>query len=212
MALIAVSCSQSQPAPPAPAPPTQPAPTWPDGTCLAAGQTPIATADVERIAAWIELFDPGKTPPAYKRLALTSTLLHRAVLADRFPEERANALAAATARLAEPPASAQAVDGGWVDLGLTIWGETRDLPLDRWAGPFEDVGRFLLLRPTAAYPGKLPGADEFNVEILEFPYVPEGFSPEALQSAVEATQLTIIDPAIGDLVPAMWRYWMHASR
>lgn len=181
------------------------------------GKVSIFAADVGRIAGWIELFDPGKVPADYKRRALTAVLLQDAAVASRFAAERTVARAAAEARLGELTAApeaapeAQTAEGGWSALGLVLWGATRSLPLDTWAGPIEDTGRFLLVRPTAAFPSELPGADEFRLEAIEFPFVPPDFDAESLQATIEAATLTIIDPKYGDLVPAIWRYWMSPN-
>jgi hypothetical protein len=221
VAWIAVSCGSEVPEPspePAPSAPEPTRASWPEGTALTVGSVPILASEVDRIAHWIPLFDPGKTEPDYRRRALTAVLLQRAALADHFAEARAEALATAVSQLerlrtqsADAP-SFQTADGGWSTLGLVIWGETRDLPIGSWAGPFEDSGRILLLRPTAAHPGKLPGNDEFTIDIVELLFVPPDFTPEAAQEVLESSKLTILDPKIGDLVPAMWRYWMNASR
>ncbi len=220
LALILVSCGDPTSGEPSPGPePTADSELkWPEGACLLAGEMPIFTRDVERLAAWIALFDPGKVPNASKRAALSTVLLELAAVANEFREPRSIALEAASTRLEElleAPESATdflVAEGGWSELGLVTWGEARSATLNQWNGPFEDVGRLLLMRPTSERRELLPGADEFTIQVIEFPYVPPDFDLEGLKAITEATPLEVIDPEIGDLVPAMWRYRMRAER
>lgn len=218
IASILVSCgpaAHDESPPAAPAAPV--AKIWPAGTALAVGDALILTSEVDRLADAIELFDRGKVRAASRRSALAAVLLPRAALANRYSAERAAARERAEGRLEELRAglgadTARLAEGGWAQLGVLIWAETRLLELDSWGGPFEDIGRWLLLRPVEERPGAIAAADEYSVEVIEFPFVPSSFTPEDLQAVIESSKLTQVDPQIGDLVPADWRYRMHDWR
>ena len=192
-------------------------PVWPDGTCLAVGEIPLATADIDRIGAWIALIKPADTQPALRRQALTHTLLERAALASRYATEREAAHTSAMELLARLTADETApegvesgsVSGTWDDLGLVVWGETRELDTDSWSGPIEDAGRWLLLRRTEHTPGLAPGADLYKVDLISLPFVPSDFTRADVEATIDDSLLTVIDPAWGDLVPAQWRLRMN---
>ncbi|MDF1800977.1 MAG: hypothetical protein P1V81_17545 [Planctomycetota bacterium] len=178
---------------------------------------PLFEADIDRIGTWIALIKPADTQPALRRQALTHTLLERAVLASRYAAEREATRSTALellARLATDPTAPEGIESGtvsgtWDDLGLVVWGETRELETDSWSGPFEDAGRWLLLRRTDHTPGIAPGADLYQVELISLPFVPSDFSRADVEATIDDALLTVIDPAFGDLVPAHWRLRMN---
>ena len=186
--------------------PQDPGKTWPEGAVLAAGDVPILQAEVDRAASWVQLLYPENTQPSLRRKALTHFLLIRAALASAFPDQRAEALAAAESALQDldkPGAPAPRVlAGAWSDLGLELWGEVRDLEPGRYHGPIELSGRWALVRKDSATPGLVPAADLFTVSLFEFLFVPASFEPGTLTAA--QSKLTILDPAWEAIVPSAW--------
>jgi hypothetical protein len=216
-----VACGGStEPEQPAPQPAQEPAQepvAWPEGTCLAVDELPLAAAEIDRIAAWVALIKPTDTLPALRRQALTHTVLERAALAVAYPEERARMRAEAEllgVALAEGLPLPQgretgSATGTWQDLGLAVWGEAREAPPGAWIGPFEDSGRWLLLRTDEHIPGVVPGADLYQVELLTLPFVPTDLTRADVEAAIDASLLTIVDPSWADAVPAQWRLRMN---
>jgi hypothetical protein len=182
---------------------------WPAGAVLAVDELPILQSEVDHIAAWIQFLHPENTLPSLRRQALTHVILERATLAKIFAEERAVSRQKATVALAglpkgEDAAGSRTATGNWSDLGLVIWGETRDLAPGRWSGPFELAGRFVLLRRDQSIPGLVPAADQFTVSVLDFPYTPPDFTREDLVLAPRTVQLSILDRDWEALVPSAW--------
>ena len=192
----------------APTVPQVPETVWPTGAVLAVGDVIVLEDEIARVSEWVRFLQPENTLPSLRRQALTHIVLDRAALAGLYAERREEVQAEALEALKglhsgdEQAADAQAVTGTWSDLGLGIWGETRDLEQGVWGGPFELVGRWVLLRQDAAFPGLVAAADQYTVSIVSFPYTPSAPRPTALES--QGPELTIIDPAWEHLVPNAW--------
>jgi len=226
LALGGVSCAD-EPAP-TPSEPGAPAEAglegaqaadWPEGAVVAMGAVPILRAEVDRIAAWVAVLQPGKATAAYQRMAFTGVLLERAAIANAFPEARATALRAAEEFHANLPAGnadlgdvpgIEVREGTWSDVGLMCWGVARDQAPGAWSAPFEESGAWIVqrLRHRAGGPalGEAEGALRLTLDVRAFDYVPPDFTSATLTETLAATKLTVVDPLIGGLIPAAWRY------
>lgn len=215
LGLCALSCAD--PAEPAPQPanskpdPAVAARDWPADGVVAMDDAVLTLQDVAQAAAWVALIDPGKVEASHQRKAMVSTLLERTALADEFASERLAAKARAdafyqAARSSNPTAPTGEATGTWSTLGLLSWGHGLDAPLNEWLPPFEERGYWVVQRVLDRQTGTAPGATRLTLELSQFDYVPKGFSRADLTQILANTQLTVINPTIGDLIPASWRY------
>jgi len=185
----------------------------------------VRADEVDRVAGWIGGLYPEYTPNHRRRLALAEVVLPRAALEADRPGPRADALAAcrraAEGDLDARDAAAWAELGGLLErragdhasLGLALWGEAHELPLDRWAGPLETPGEFLLVRPDRRLgPSSEAGAEALDLTVVAFPYVDRAAGVAALDAAVERARLRIVDPAWDAIVPESWKYRMRGGR
>ena len=194
-----------------------PARSWPPGTVLAIDGEPISAEEVDLPSAWIERIEPGSSSQHLRRLSLTNVVLPRRIAAalagDARERARAEALAALEGLAALPEAPPQSgepvppVEGGWVELGLVVWGTAMDLPEGRWSGVVEDIGRFVLLRRLGRVPGPAPGAIRMHVELLEFPYL-VSMGRRAIELAYAQHRMEIVDPTWREIVPEHIQYKM----
>ena len=227
MAATWISCGGGgDPEPPAPSP--EPAPRYPEGACLVVDEQVILTAEVDRLAAWIALIEPHDTLPSRRRAALTHTILERAALATAYPEARTAGRARAEGLLADlaggldptadllathdPGARLGVVEGTWDDVGLVPWGEAREAgpaALGSWLGPFEEPGRWVLLRALEHVPGKAPGADLCRIDLVTLPFVPTDLTRADVEATIDDARLELADPAWREIVPAAWRLRMN---
>lgn len=223
LALAAVSCGEEpDPTPTEPEPAGAEGPeagAWPEGTVAAMGAAPILRSEVDRVAAWVALLQPGKAPTAYQRMAFTGVLLERAAVANAFPDAREAARAAAERFHADlPPGNAdldavpgvEVREGTWSEVGLMCWGVALDQAPGSWSAPFEESGAWLVqrLRHRAGGPaiGEAAGATRLTLDVRAFDFVPPDFTNTALQATLATTKLTVVDPVVGGLIPAAWRY------
>ena len=213
LGLCALSCAD--PAEPAPQPsspePAEDARDWPADGVVAMDDAVLTLQDVNQAAAWVALIDPGKVKASHQRKAMVRTLLERTALADEFATERLAAKARAdafyeAARAGSPTAPTGEATGTWSTLGLLSWGHGLDAPLNEWQPPFEERGYWVVQRVLDRQTGTAPGATRMTLELSLFDYVPAGFSRADLTQILANTQLTVINPTIGDLIPASWRY------
>ena len=195
------------------------APSWPAGTALAVDDEPISAAEVERAAARVGVVYPEHSRSYQVRQGLESLVLPRAALRLVYASERAQARAACDAAWerirarGEPPEglAEHRVEGNWGDLTLFYWDHGRSLEPGGWSGPLERIGHFALVQlvERGGY-GEDPAEEELHLRVLEFPYLPAGFSPQDLNRALASVQLTVVDPAYDALVPEDLRYRMTA--
>ncbi len=182
---------------------------WPEGAVLAVDDAPIFQKDVDRASKWVQFLHPENTQPSLRRMALTHIILDRTTLAVLYPKERDSARGDAESALEELRKGdsinkGRSVTGDWSGLGLALWGETRALEVGSWSGPFELIGRYVLIRKDFHFPGLVPAADKFTVTIQEFPYTPSDFSREDLANASKKVQLSILNRDWEALVPSAW--------
>ena len=191
-----------------------PAVAWPAGTVLAVDGVPVLAAEVEPIAAAIAELYPENTRPHCLRLALTNVNLPRAALQSRFAKERAGAREAcvrARASLADDASPASELEGDWRALGLDLWSAARKLELEQWSEPIELVGRFALVRLDRRTGGDARG-ERLALRVLELPYAAQGEDPQTtIANTLDASRLTIVDPAWNEFVPEQWKYRMRGK-
>lgn len=211
VALLAAACSPAD----APAPAGGTVHAAADGAVLMVEDVPILPDEVDRVAAAIGELHPEYVQRQRRRLALTNVCLPRAAARALHPAEReraqAEALAAAAALAAgePPPRPPEATQGNWHGLGLAVWIRLRATPVGRWSEPFEDVGRFVLVRPLAEpSPVARVGQERYELEILSFPYL----APTLVDRAVDECRLAVVDDAWGELVPEAWKHRMRGTR
>jgi len=196
---------------------------WPEGTVLgihfAGERVAIRAEDVDE---WLEAFaavEPAYTRPALRRLALTNLVLPRAIggLIDpaerRAARERAERARAdrVAGDAAEPPSadpgSFETLSGGYADVGLDVWARARAVETGAWSPVFETVAGWCFFRLLEAPPRPWSRKTAITVERAIFPYL--DLDPRGLiESAIDESRLTIVDPAWKDILPATYRYRM----
>jgi hypothetical protein len=180
---------------------------------------PITRAELQPLADSIGLLYPQYVERQRLRLALTNVALPRAAARARWPAEREAARAAAAdcardlSRGAPPGTPSEIEVGHWKSLGLEAWARLREAEPGVWSEPFEDVGRFQLVRLVSVEKaGERPGQETYTVEIQRFAYLPAEEPTRALEAAIDAARLRVEDAAIGELVPETWKERMRGPR
>ena len=192
-----------------------PAVAWPEGTVLAVDGVPVLASEVEPIAQAIAALYPENTRPHCRRLALTNVNLPQAALRSRFREERERAREACARRgatIAADPGAASALEGDWRALGLDLWVAARGLERGTWSGPLELVGRFALVCVDERT-GDDARSERWSLRILEVPYAArESEDPQTtIAQTLDASRLTVVDPAWSEVVPESWKYRMRGE-
>jgi len=178
---------------------------------------PVTAAEVDRVAEHLGVLNPANTRPFLRRNALVAHLLPRLSVALELPAERAGRRAEAEEALArlragEPPTGELEVlrlEAAFPELGFELWSRARGLEPGRWEGPFEGLGRFLLLRLESRSGGDDPVAETFALEHVALPYVPPDWTSTELDRAIDARELTFEDPDWEAFVPLAWRHRMR---
>ena len=196
---------------------------WPADTVMAVDDRAILSSEVDLVTTWIARIEPSRSDAHLRRLAACQINIPRAVAAVRFPAERERALAQAKARLqalrdahvagptTEQGALCERAEGGWRELGLTIWGSLMDLPRDEWSEVIEEPGRFLVARTLSRTDGPLPHDTNLVIDACVFPFVPPELTTLELDQRFDEHKLTIVDPAWATVVPELLQYRMRGK-
>lgn len=197
---------------------------WPEGTVLSLDGEPIEYGWVEEVADLLAHAEPGASEAQRKRLALTNIIFP--LLASRAlnPERRARNGALASQYLEElregragfegPVVGPRlrTLTGGMRDLGLIAWGHCWNMEPGDWSPVCETIGTFQIFQLLDRDLGPLPGQTRFTVRMVEFPWL----DPEAprleVNARLDASHLTIVDPAWRSIVPGFWRHRLGAER
>lgn len=204
---------------------SEPAPQdWPPGTVLAVDDMALSQAEIDRVAGWVARLEPAKNTILHRRQALTALVLPRAATQVREPEARAAAIDRAAAWLAYergegaaplddgPPAPAGQVSGSWKELGFEIWGPVTELPLGVWSEVEEGIGTAFVVRVDAHEPDEsIAVRDRWTISLRQEPYLPPDTDRAGLAALVDACELSIVDPAWDEVVPAEWKYRMRGE-
>ena len=199
---VLLTCQACEPGEPEPSPGE-----WPPGAVLAVDGLPILAEEVDVVARAIGELYPAHTQPHLRRLALTNVVLPRAATRTRYTTARQEALVrcrAARARLAEGAAELAEVEGDWRELGLDLWSTVRDREPGRWSEPIELIGRWALVRLDEVRTDAA-GREILALTQLEFSYPDPLDAVGAVDAAIDAARLTIIDAAWAETVPEMWQ-------
>ena len=188
------------------APPPAPAA---DGAVLRVDGLPLTAAEIEHLAAGVELLYPEYSRQHARRLALTNELLPRlaghALQPERWAEARMACASAFEAGALEP----HRAEGNFATLGLGLWDAARRLAPGTWSEPVELFGRFVRVRLEARDGAPDPRAEELDVLVLEFPYLALAEAQNAHDFALERAVLEIVDPAWRTAVPETWQHRMR---
>jgi hypothetical protein len=187
---------------------------FPPGTALAVEGLPIARAEVEAVAERLRLIYPDRAESFLLTSALGSFILPRAAVCAAYTEERQRASAAcAEAQSALAAGLAPELPehrGAWDRLSLEYWDAARALEPGAWSAPVERIGSFGLVQLVARGAAtELAAEQELVIRVQEFSYVPAGFDPAALEAALAAARLEVVDPAFDALLPEDLRYKMR---
>ena len=189
--------------------------TWPQGTVLAVNDRGLQSEDVDAILPTVALIQPQSTKPHQRRLVLTNFHLPLLATQSLYPEPRDEAFSKAEEALGELADNEDAhasilAEGAWRALGFELWCQLHALPLNKWHGPLELSGRFVLAKilERPAEPGRLG----WKVRLIDFPYVPPGDVDQQTEQAIDQSQLTIVDPAWGEIIPEVWKHRMSQGR
>ena len=189
------------------------------GAVLAVDGIPVFPEDVDRIAdALADLF-PEYVERHRRRLALTNVVLARTALHAKNVEAReearmsAEAAAEALRQGQAPGREPQSDSGHWKKLGLELWSRLRVQEEGSWSEPFEDLGRFLIVKRTKREQVAEEAEGEvYSMEILEFPYLESGKVTTGVEAAIDGSLLEILDPDWAELVPEEWKYRMRGEQ
>lgn len=226
-----ISCAGAQCAgdsattPRAQANPAPSAPEAPPGVALRVDGLDVHAGEVDALAELVGELHPEYTLNQRRRIALSEVLLPRTAARASRPTERGQALERAEAARAElpaldgdtgwsPPEGARVyrLRGIWKEVGgLDLWGFARALEPGAWSTPFERIGTFDLVRLRSLQPGKTPALEVLDVDVVTFPYLPEGTSLEELDAIVDGATLAIVDPAWEEIVPESFKYRMRGK-
>ncbi len=197
--------------------------SWPTGTVLVVGKTPITAEEVDEYTPTMTLLEPQSSEKQLRRLALTQVVLPRALgrdLAD--PTERDRARKSALNALAElrsgkwvgPPAPGTSggtlLEGNFDEIGITRFKHAIELEQDQWSEPFEELGCFTIIKRLGRKDGAVPLATEFKLEVVSFLYLPLETGSKQVQEAYDKQHLEILDPEWRAIVPELLQYKMGA--
>jgi hypothetical protein len=197
--------------------------SWPAGTVLVVGKTPITVEDVDEYTPMMALLEPQSSEKQLRRLALTQVVLPRTLgrdLAD--PAERDHARKAAENALADlraakwvgPPAPDSSggtlLEGNLDEIGMARWKHAIDLEQDQWSEPFEELGCYTIIKRLGRTDGPVPLATRFKLEVVSFIYLPLETGSKQVQEAYDKEHLEILDPEWRSIVPELLQYKMGA--
>jgi hypothetical protein len=194
---------------------------------LAVDALPIRPEDVDPIVDAIAAAYPEYTRVHARRLALTNVVLPVWASRARHPAERelARRRAEASARAlaagerlegVQPWRQELELDGHLASIDFDLWLAARRLDVGTWSEPIELVGRWAVVLVEAREEGPSPAATRFLLRVHRFPFVGTERdyyldAQDALDAAVEACRLTLVDPVWGEAVPETWRRRMSGS-
>lgn len=212
LAIVAlVACRPDSEAAPAPGP------EWPEGTVLAVDGHAILQSEVDELGALVAVLYPEYTRPHLRRLALTNRLLPLLAMQSHFRESREASHLAAKSALADlarghgdPPETTQ-VSGSWHDLGFELWSTITESPLGEWIGPIELPGRFVLVKIHGRPPADQPRKQAWRLSLLEHPFLPASELRLEIDTALDRSVLTVVDPAWREVVPQSWKHRMSGG-
>lgn len=197
------------------------APIGPEGTVLFVDDLPITAAEIDRLAASVELLYPSYTANHARRIVLAEFVLPRLAVASLFPEERERARKAAEqarAEISDAPEEAWLakrggvrfdVQGQWKKIGgVDMWTLARNLDEGVWSQPFERTGTFNIVRRGPIKTGETPHHELLELTILTFPYLPGDDALLQAEEALDQARLRIVDPAWEEIVPEEFKYRM----
>jgi hypothetical protein len=191
---------------------------WPEGTVVAVDDIPILLDQVDLASVWIERIDPVASPHQLRRLALTNVSLPRAIAeAMAEPGAREEARRKALEALEQlrggtwpdPPGEdggyGEVDEGNWQLFGIPLWGTATDLARNEWSGPFEEPGRFVVVRVLERRDMPHTAAIVVKLDALVFSYLPDG---AMIETAMDDHRMTIVDPDWFEIVPERTQYRM----
>ncbi len=195
----------------------------PPGVVLRVEGLDVHADEVDALAALVGELYPEYTLNHCRRLALSEVVLPRAAARAARPAEREAALERARAAQADLPAfdgdpgwdaahdaRVYRLRGVWTRVGgLDLWGFARSLEPQAWGGPFERIGTFELVRLRLREPAATPAQEVLEIDLVTFPYLPEGTTPAELDALIDDAELEIVDPAWEEIVPESFQYRMR---
>ncbi|HJO25675.1 MAG: hypothetical protein CMK00_09035 [Planctomycetes bacterium] len=198
--------------------PAEPPPSWPEGTVLALDGVPIDGAWVGECADLLANVEPAASPNQRKRLALTNLIFPLMASRKLNPERRTANAELAAEYLVELSSGAENFDGpvvgprlrtvtgGLTELGLVAWGRSWNMELGEWSPVCESIGTFEVFQLVDRQDGALPGQVRFTVNLVEFPWLDPQAPRIEVETVLDASRLTIVDPAWNQIVPGFWRH------
>jgi len=185
---------------------------------LLVDEVEIRGPEVQVVADAIAVMFPEYTPVHCRRVALRNVYLPRAAVRAVHSERRAEAVRecermseALRADPTEGEAEAQELSGDFRRLELDLWVYARGLEPGVWSPPFEQIGRLRLVQLVGIEEGEEEALDAVTVRVHDFPYLPEGSTMDDVEAAIDASRLSILDPAWGKAVPESTRYRMQGE-
>jgi hypothetical protein len=103
------------------------------------------------------------------------------------------------------------LEGGFRAIGLPLWSAARHLPPGEWSGPIELAGRWVRVRLDGRAEALDTRQEELELALLEFPFILPEEARERADAALEAVELTVLDPAWEETVPESWKHRMRGS-
>jgi hypothetical protein len=197
---------------------------WPEGTVLSLNGTAIGNDWVEEIANLFVHVEPGASEAQRKRLALTNIIFPLLASRSLDRDRRTMNEGLAAGYLEElrggqtdfegPVVGPQphTVTGGLHDLGLIAWGRCWDMEPGDWSPVCESIGTFEIFQLLDKDIGALPGQTRFTVRMVEFPWLDPEAPRVEVETVLDASRLTIVDPAWRVIVPGFWRHRLGADR
>jgi hypothetical protein len=186
------------------------APPPPPGEVQRVDGLELRAHEIEPLARDIGELYPEYSPVHARRLALTNELLTRLALRAVDPAGWAaarDACAAAEPAMLEP----MHLEGGFRAIGLPLWSAARHLPPGEWSGPIELAGRWVRVRLDGRAEALDTRQEELELALLEFPFILPEEARERADAALEAVELTVLDPAWEETVPESWKHRMRGS-
>ncbi|MEC8512072.1 MAG: hypothetical protein VX015_07995 [Planctomycetota bacterium] len=192
--------------------------SWPEGTALVFGGTPVSAEEIDRHVELIHLIEPHLVKSDHRRKALTNIVLP--VVAGRvlYPDERqaaferAQALAAEAREVGRVPEGAPEpiyLTGAWREVGMPVWDEARRTEAGSFSRVVETPGAwtFVHLLAVGTEPGEAFGPmTQITVQRYDVRYIDQEATRATLQSAMDQLELEIVDPEWEKVVPASLLY------